>query len=112
MSVERIIVSTTNDAIYTGGDPALDGIEAAIDAGQVIRISHSDDREYEISVIEYTTPDTGETRWAYRTSDPAESEIRDFQTREEAEAYYEKDVRGMLNIGWVLHTCDVEGIHN
>lgn len=104
----RILHSTTRDAIYTGGDPALQLIQAAIDAGDTIRASYSADRDYEIRLVEYTPPDTDEIRWAYVATDPAEAETRDFPGRAEAEAYYERDVRSMVGAGWVFDTCDVE----
>lgn len=66
------------------------------------------------ALISYTSPDTGETRWANYYTDDAVEELEEADSRQEAEERYEENVRALADcaVSYDPHwqVTDVEGV--
>jgi hypothetical protein len=83
-----------------------------------VRYSFSKDRYGQFTaraaVISYTSPDTGEERWAHYYDDSAVREVEEADSRTEAEERYEENVRALADCAmegtcWWQET-DVDGV--
>lgn len=54
-------------------------------------------RDYQIRLVCYVDPGTGDTRWAVAYEDPASVEYEDFDSRQEADGRYAEMVRDCIS---------------
>lgn len=66
------------------------------------------------ALVSYTSPDTGEIRWANYYADDAVEELEEADSRQEAEERYEENVRALADcaVAYAPHwqVTDVEGV--